>query len=185
MRVALDILAVLLVAANMALGWRYGLINRGFAFAGLYGGLALATFAGNDLVGFLYGSGKANDLYADAWCFVSLVAGVVVGLEILAVIYRERARSVAALAFDRTAGLLVGGFIGFLEIGVICMVLVAVGSASETAHSLPPDRVDYKNAVHDGYVVSHIDGAEPFIKGIFAPAIKSDLPAHLAAEANK
>jgi uncharacterized membrane protein required for colicin V production len=181
MRVVVDVGAILLVALNVFLGWRYGLIRRGIAFAGLYGGVALATFAGNSISNFFRGEGKPDDLYAAATTYALCIFVVTLGLEVLGALYGDKVRDVISLFFDRVAGAAAGAFLGFLEIAVICLVMLAVGDANQgNGQQLPRDHVKAGDAVRDAIIGSRIAGSEPFIRDIFVAALPSDLSAKLA-----
>jgi uncharacterized membrane protein required for colicin V production len=179
---AIDIAAVLIIFVNAVVGWRYGVIRRMIAFAGLYAGVAAASFAGNGIAHYLHGSGTSGDLYSAAWSFVAVLTVVVLLFEVLGALYGDRVRSISALAFDRTAGLVAGGVVGFLEIAVICLVAVSVGivGVAPGQQNLPGDRTAVANAVHDGILGGRIYTVEPGVQQLFRPALPSDLPGHLA-----
>ena len=180
MNILIDVVALLLLVVNVWLGWKLGVVNRAIAFAGLYGGVAAATFAGNGLAKFFHGSGTPNDLYAAAWTFLAVVAIVQVMLEILGALYHDRVRQVTSLMFDRVIGALAGGALAVLQVSIICLVALAVGDArQEGATTLPPDRTTASDAVRHGEVGRVIDGMEPGIRRMFAPALPSDLSSHL------
>jgi uncharacterized membrane protein required for colicin V production len=179
---AIDIAAVLFIFLNAVAGWRYGVIGRMIAFAGLYAGVAAASFVGNGIAHYIHGRGTSTDLYAAAWSFVAVLVVVVVLVEVLGALYGDRIRSITALAFDRTAGLVAGGVVGFLEIAVICLVALSVGSVQvgPGQQNLPGDRTAVANAVHDGIVGGRIYTVEPGVEQLFKPALPRDLPGHLA-----
>ncbi len=182
MTLAIDIVAVLLIFVNAVAGWRWGIVGRMIAFAGLYAGVAAASFLGNGIAHYFFGRGSATDLYTSAWTFVGVLAVVVVLVEILGALYGDKVRSMTALAFDRTAGLIAGGVVGFLEIGVICLVAVSVGSIKPAPgqQNLPGDRTAVANAVHSGIVGGRIYSVEPGLQDLFRPALPRDLSGHLA-----
>jgi uncharacterized membrane protein required for colicin V production len=179
---AIDIAAVLFIFVNAVAGWRYGVIGRMIAFAGLYAGVAAASFLGNGIAHYVHGRGTSTDLYVAAWAFVAVLVVVVILVEVLGALYSDKVRSITALAFDRTAGLVAGGVVGFLEIAVICLVAVSVGSiqVAPGQQNLPGDRTAVANAVHDGIVGGRIYTVEPGVQELFKPALPRDLPGHLA-----
>ncbi len=182
MTLAIDIAAVLIIFVNAVAGWRYGIVGRMIAFAGLYAGVAAASFLGNGIAHYFFGRGSATDLYTSAWTFLGVLAVVVVLVEILAALYGDRVRSLTALAFDRTAGLIAGGVVGFFEIALICLVAVAVGNVKGAPgqQNLPGGRTAAADAVHNGIVGGRIYTIEPGVQDLFKPALPSDLPGHLA-----
>ncbi|HEV3124206.1 MAG TPA: CvpA family protein [Candidatus Dormibacteraeota bacterium] len=185
MRVIVDVGAIILILLNVFLGWRYGLIRRGIAFAGLYGGVALASFAGNDIENFFRGHGKPDDLYAAATTYALCIFVLAAGLEVLGALYGDKVRDVISLFFDRIAGAIAGAFLGFLEIALICLVMLAVGDATQgNGAVLPNDHHKASNAVRDALIGSRVAGSEPVVRDIFAAALPSDLSAKLG-EATK
>jgi uncharacterized membrane protein required for colicin V production len=184
-KVVVDIAAILLILLNVFLGWRYGLLRRTIAFAGLFGGIAAASFAGNSISSFFRGSGKPSNLYDSATTYLLVVSGVLVMLEILGALYGDRVRDIVSLAFDRSVGAIAGAFVGFLEIGVICLVMLAVGdsTSAQTGQVLPADRGRAASAVRDGWIGGRIAGSEDFVSNIFSPALPSNLGSHLAEAA--
>jgi len=177
-----DLLAVGLLLINLALGWRFGIVGRGIALGGLYGGVAAATAMGNGLLRVFGGGGAANDLYNSAWTFIGITFGVVAMVEILGGLYRDRVDKVISLMFDRTAGLVGGLVVGMLEVGVIVMVAFAVGDAipSSGLETLPSHHDDPAKAVRNSVITSHIAGLDPAVQTFFGPALPQSLSSHLA-----
>ncbi len=178
----IDLIAVLLIAVNILLGWRFGIIGRALALGGLYGGVAAATAMSARLLRLFGGGGAANDLYATAWTFIGVVFGVVVMVEILGALYRDRVEKVISLMFDRTSGIAAGLVVGVLQAAVVVMVALAVGNASTTGpgQHLPSQRGDTANAVHNSVLGSHIAGLDPAVKAFFGPALPQSLSGYLA-----
>src|SRR3981189_161565 len=55
---------------------RLALAPRGggvIAFAGVYGGVAAASFAGNGIAHYFHGRGTPTDLYSAAWTFIAVL----------------------------------------------------------------------------------------------------------------
>ena len=182
MTLTIDIAAVVIIFANCVAGWRYGIVGRMIAFAGLYAGVAGASFLGNGIAHYFHGRGTPTDLYAAAWTFVIILGVIVILVEILGALYGDKVRSITSLAFDRTAGLIAGGVVGFLEIAVICLVALTVGQTQPGPgqQDLPGNRSTVANAVNDGIIGGRIAAVEPGIKDLFKPALPTDLPGHLA-----
>ena len=182
MTLLIDAGAVVVIFLNGLAGWRFGIVGRMIAFAGLYAGVAAASFLGNGLAHYFHGRGSANDLYAAGWTFVIVIGIVVVMVEILGILYADRVRSVTSLVFDRTAGMIAGGVVGFLEIAVCCLVALSVGNShpSPGVQDLPSNRTTVANAVRDGIIGGRIASVEPGVQDLFKPALPSDLSGHLA-----
>jgi len=178
----IDLIAVLLILFNILLGWRFGIIGRALALGGLYGGVAAATAMSSRLLRLFGGGGAANDLYATAWTFIGVVFGVVVMVEILGALYRDRVEKVISLMFDRTSGIVAGLVVGILQAAVVIMVALAVGTAttSSPGQHLPAFRGDTASAVNNSVIGSHIAGLDPAVKAFFGPALPQSLSGYLA-----
>jgi len=178
----IDVVVVLLVFVNAAWGWRSGVVGRMIAFAGLYGGVAAASFLGNGIAHYLHGRGSADDIYAAGWSFLAVLGVCVLLVEVLAALYGDSLRSVTSLVFDRTAGLAAGAVVGFLEAAVICLVALSIGNAQSPAGSqgLPNDHTKVASAVNNGLVGGRIASVEPGVRDLFSAALPSDLSSHLA-----
>ena len=181
MRWVVDISAIVLLVANVALGLRFGVIGRLFAFAGVYSGVAAATFAGNGVARFIAGKGSPDDLYHAGWSFVAIFLVVVLMFEIIAALYRDKITAVVSLAFERSAGVLVGIGVAFLEFAVLVMVLLAVGQAANgTGVRVPDDHAKAAGAVNDSWLGSATARAEDRVRTLFTAVLPSDLGSHLA-----
>jgi uncharacterized membrane protein required for colicin V production len=178
----IDLGAVLLILANIALGWRFGIVGRAIALGGLYGGIAAATALGNGLIRFFGGGGAANDLYTSAWTYLGIVFGVIAMVEILGALYRDRVEKLISLMFDRTSGIVGGLIVGVLEVAIVTMVATAVGDAhaSTSAQQIPADHANPASAVRNSLIGSHVAGLDPAVRTIFGPALPDSLSNHLA-----
>jgi uncharacterized membrane protein required for colicin V production len=179
---AIDIAAVVIIFFNAVAGWRFGIVGRMIAFAGLYAGVAAASFLGNGIAHYFHGRGTATDLYSAAWTFVAVLLVVIALVEILGALYGEKVHNITSLAFNRTAGLIAGGVVGFLEIAVICLVALSVGGTQSGpgVQNLPGDRTRVASAVRDGIIGGRIASVEPGVRDLFRPALPTDLSGHLA-----
>jgi uncharacterized membrane protein required for colicin V production len=178
----IDLIAVLLILVNVLLGWRYGIIGRALALGGLYGGVAAATAMSARLLRLFGGGGAANDFYTTAWAFIGVVFAVVVMVEILGALYRDRVEKVISLMFDRTTGVVAGFVVGLLQAAVVVMVALAVGTANTSGpgQKLPTFRGDTASAVRNSVIGSHIAGLDPAVTAFFGPALPPSLSGYLA-----
>lgn len=183
MNFLIDILGLALIFLNVVLGLRYGLLRRLFVIAGLYAGLAVASFVGNAVVGWFYGTGKPSALYADAWTFLAVVAIVVGAAELLGALYSDRLRSIATLMFDRSTAVGVGAVLGLLEVAVVCMVGLSTGDVRDPGDgslALPSDRSSIADSVRASVIGGRVNGLQSTLDGMFRPVLPQDLSAHLA-----
>lgn len=171
-----DLLLVLLIAMNVYLGWKLGLLRRVVAFAGLYVGVLAATNIGNGVASTF----APHSLYANAWMYVGVVAFVELIFEGLGWAFNEKLQKVVYFAFDRVTGSIAGVIVGVSQALVLFLVALAVGAAPSTpqnnvpaGHGAPAQ--DIKSAVLSGQVVR----AAPQAEVVFGPVLPDDLTTHL------
>lgn len=180
MRWILDIGAILLLLGNVSLGLRFGVIGRIVALAGVYSAVAAATFAGNGVARAIAGKGSPDDLYNAGWSYFAIFAVVVAMFEIIGALYRDKITAVISLAFERTAGVVLGVAVAFLEFAVVCMVLLAVGQAvAAPGEAVPGDHGKAAAAVHDSWLGNATARTEDQVRSFFSAVLPSDLAAHL------
>ncbi len=176
-QVAADLLLVLLVAVNAYAGWRTGALRRLLAMVGVYAAFAAAFYAGNSFASMV----RKGDVVANGWAFVGVACAVVVVFEMLGHLFADRIERVAALAFDRVVGLLVGAAVGFFQVLALFMVALAVGTASPAPSSAStPPRDAAARAVRGATLAGAALRAEPVVRAAVAPVLDADLSTHLA-----
>jgi hypothetical protein len=181
MNAVIDVVGLLFIAVNIALGVRYGLLRRVFAFGGLFAGIGLATAIGNPIARFFHGGGSPSALYADAWSFIAIALFVTAAVELLGALYNDRITSVASLMFDRTTAVAAGAVLGVLEIAICCVTGLAVGRAptSQLAPA-PSDRTSVSDSVRSSIIGGRVNTIEGAVTGLFAPVLTRNIPDHLA-----
>lgn len=183
MNILIDMAGVALILVNVLLGLRFGLLRRLFVAAGVYAGVAVASFTGNAFVGWFYGTGRPGALFADAWAFVIVLGAVVLGAELLGYLYNDKIKSVATLMFDRTVGAGVGAALGVVQIAIVCFVLLSAGSVHDPGDgslNLPGDRSSVADSVRASFVGGRVNSAENAIQTTFRLVLPQDMPGHLA-----
>lgn len=171
-----DAILVVLVIVNAALGWRTGTLRRIVSFAGLYAGVMSAYYTGNFFAGLV----RTGDIFANAWSFIAVTVAMVLLFEVIGRIFADRLQRLAAVTFDRVAGTVIGGAVGFFQASVLFMVALAVGAAPSTpTNRVPPLRDVPANAVQAAPLSGHALRAQPVLHRIFMPAFSGDLTTHL------
>jgi uncharacterized membrane protein required for colicin V production len=171
-----DAVLVLLVVINAIAGWRTGTLRRVLAFAGLYVGVLGAYYLGNGFAGWV----RKGDIIANGWSFVAITAVVVIMFEVIGRLVAYRIERIAALAFDRVAGVLIGGAVGFFQAGVLFMVALAVGAAPVAqGTTIPANRDAAANAIRAAALAGQAVRAQPAVRAIFAPVPLDSLTTHL------
>lgn len=172
-----DAILVVLVIVNAVFGWRTGTLRRVLSFAGLYAGVVAGYYTGNAFAGVF----RKGDIFANAWALLGVTAVMVVIFEVLGRLFADRLQRLAAITFDRVAGTLIGGAVGFFQASVLFMVALAVGAAPATAgNGVPTNRDAPANAVRSAPLSSQAVRAQPALRAIFNPVFGADLTTHLA-----
>ena len=175
-QISADALLVVLVILNAVLGWRTGTLRRVLSIAGLYVAFLAAYYMGNGVAAIFH----KGDIYANAWAFVAILVVVVVLFEVLGAVFASRIKSMAVVAFDRTAAIFVGGALGFFQALVLFLVALSVGAAhAGPGSTVPASRDGAANAVRGSALSSHAIGAEPLVRDAVSPLVTSDLTTHL------
>ncbi|HEY6380090.1 MAG TPA: CvpA family protein [Candidatus Dormibacteraeota bacterium] len=186
MRLVIELTGFGLIVANVFLGIRFGLLRRGIALAGVYAGIGAASLVGIGVANFFNNNHEPDALYRAAWWFVGIMFLVIVTVEILGFLYDDRITRVASLMFDRTAGALMGALVGFLQIAMVCLVVLAVGNAQapNERSPLPANRTSYTQGVDASFLGGRVNARADALLNVFRPVLPSDLPAHLAENAD-
>jgi hypothetical protein len=175
---AYDVLILVIVVVNIGLGMRQGLIRRAIGLAAIFGGAAAATWVGNAVVRVLSHDG----LSANAWGFVGVFALVIAMMEVLSTLYSDQIERVASLAFDRTAGAIMGLVTGVMMVSVLVLVVLAVGDAHPSpGRDVAADHTTMANEIRSSTLGGLFAQADGGLRTLFTPVLPGDLPDHLAA----
>lgn len=176
LRIGADAVLVALVALNLLMGFRYGVVRRIVAFAGLYLGCLVATLVGNGLASLV----APHSLYANAWFFIGVTAVVVLMVELLGALYGDLLRRGIVILFDRSIGAFAGVIVGAAEASIAFLVALAVSAAPAVAGTnLPSDRGRWADAIRTSSISGQLVQAEPFVRTVFQPVLPKDLRTHL------
>jgi uncharacterized membrane protein required for colicin V production len=176
LRIAADVVLLVLIGANVYLGYRHGFVRRLFGFAGLFVGCLAASYVGNGIASLV----DPHSLYANAWFFLGVVAVVVIIAEIMGYLYEDRLRRVIVVVFDRIVGALAGAVVGFFQASVAFLVALAVAAVPSNGHAVPSDRSNAGSAVQTAMLSSLAVRAEPSVRTVLSPVLPTDFSSHLA-----
>jgi uncharacterized membrane protein required for colicin V production len=167
-----DGILLLAILINMLLGWRFGLVRRVLAFGGSYLGALAATHTGNPLAALVNG----HNLNTNAWFFVAIFLLVTLMIETLGVLYNERIQKMIVITFNQILGAAAGAVLGFLQVGILFLVAT---STAMLPGATPPGSGISGDAITNATLSHLVVKSEPFIKNVFAPALPSDMGAHI------
>lgn len=171
-----DLLLVVLIILNAWLGWRTGTLRRLLSAVGLYAAFLAAYYTGNGVAAVF----RSGDIIAAAWAFVAIATAVVIAFELIGRVLSDRVEHIAVVAFDRVAGLILGGLVGFFQAAVLFMVALSVGAATPApGNGVPASHDVAANAVRSATLAGHAIGIEPSLRSVFQPLISTDLTTHL------
>ncbi|MFN2582769.1 MAG: CvpA family protein [Candidatus Dormibacteria bacterium] len=171
-----DFLVLALVALNVYLGWRLGLLRRVVAFAGVYVGVLAASNIGNGLAATI----APHSLYANAWMFVGVVVLTVLIFEGLGWAFEERLQQILVFIFDRIVGTVAGLVVGISEALVLFIVALAVAAVpSNASNNVPPGRGGSAKDITSATLAGEVVRIAPQARTVFGPVLPSDLSTHL------
>ncbi|HVA21283.1 MAG TPA: CvpA family protein [Candidatus Micrarchaeia archaeon] len=180
MSLAFSLVVLLVFAANLILGWRFGVLRRIVPFA-LFYVLAVLAYLGGSYIAGSFGHALGLDpLYWNGLTFGGLAAlGAIIG-ELLGFLYRDQLRRVATFAADSLLGAVLGAMAALLECGTFILLALAIGSPTADAALLPPNRTDVSQAVHGSILAAPLSHADHFVGYVMRFAIPSHFAGHLA-----
>jgi uncharacterized membrane protein required for colicin V production len=170
-----DAILVVVVVVNAWMGWRTGTLRRLLAFAGLYVGVLAAYYTGNSFAAVF----RRGDIFANGWSFIAVATVVVLICEVFGRVLGDQISRLATFTFDRFAGMLIGGAVGFFQVGLLFMVALAVAAAPASGNAVPVTRDLPANAIRSAPLSSQAVRAQPLVRAIFSPAFANDLTVHL------
>src|SRR6059058_3560806 len=136
----LDLIIVIILLVNVALGWAFGLMRRVVAFAGLFAGIGAATLTSANTSAYIGTTfGIASALWAHVLTYAVIVTLAILLFEVLGAVYQRYLDMLVAPVFDRLTGTLAGAVVGAFEITVTLIVGVGlVRSTLPSGYSYPP-----------------------------------------------
>ncbi|MDQ6710733.1 MAG: CvpA family protein [Candidatus Dormibacteraeota bacterium] len=176
----LDLIIIVLLLGNMALGWIFGLIRRAVAFAGLFAGLGAATLTSANTSGYIANSfGITSAIWAHVITYVLVVTFAVILFEVLGAVYQRHLDALIAPAFDRLSGVLVGGVLGAFEVTVILIVGVGLVTTSLPAgYGAPPAFLTWREWFTTSALAPHFYSLEPITSAIFSMVLPTSISSY-------
>src|SRR5437660_697995 len=136
----LDLIIVVILLVNVALGWAFGLVRRIVAFAGLFAGIGAATLTSANTSAYIGTTfGIASALCAHVPTYAVIVTLAILLFEVLGAVYQRYLDMLIAPAFDRLTGILTGAVVAAFEITVILIIGVGIVKSQLAAgYARPP-----------------------------------------------
>ncbi len=176
-QITIDLVILAVLAANMAMGYGYGLLRRMFVFAGLFGACAAAGYAG-DAIGKILPLGDV--LIRDSFAFVLIIVLAVILVEVLTGLYQNELEAAASLMYDRTFGAAAGLFVGLCELSLLILIATSAADAPATAnYAPPPNHATMAETINSSFLGHLLVQVNPDFTALFHPVLPHDLPSHL------
>jgi uncharacterized membrane protein required for colicin V production len=176
----LDLIIVVILLLNLALGWAFGLVRRVVAFAGLFAGVGAATLTSantSTYIGQTFGIGSA--LWAHVITYAVIVTFAIVLFEVLGAVYQRYLDAMIAPAFDRLTGTLAGAVVGIFEVTVMLIIGVGlVGAQLPNGYAYPPAFVTAQAWFQGSLLAPHFYGLEPLTRVIFSLVLPSSISSY-------
>ena len=176
----LDLIIVVILLLNVALGWAFGLVRRVVAFAGLFAGVGAATLTSANTSTYIASSfGITSALWAHVVTYAVIVTFAIVLFEVLGAVYQRYLDTMIAPAFDRLTGILAGVVVGTFEVTVMLIVGVGIVSAQLPAsYATPPAFQTAQDWFNGSLLAAHFYGLEPLTRAIFSLVLPSSISSY-------
>ncbi|TMD50456.1 MAG: hypothetical protein E6I86_00825 [Chloroflexi bacterium] len=172
----LDLIIVIILLANIGLGWAFGLVRRIVAFAGLFAGVGAATLTSANTSSYIANTfGITSAIWAHVITYTVIVTFAILLFEVLGAVYQRYLDQLIAPAFDR----LTGAVVGALEITVILIIGVGVVNAKmPSGYAAPPAFVTAQEWFNYSLLAPHFYGLEPITRTIFSLVLPSSISSY-------
>ncbi len=173
----LDLIIVVILGVNMALGWAFGLIRRIVAFVGLFAGVGAATLTSAHTSAYIGNTfGITSAIWAHVITYTVIVSLAIILFEVLGVVYQRYLDMLIAPAFDRLTGVLTGAVVGALEVTVILIIGVGVVNAKlPGGYAPPPAFLTAQDWFNGSLLAPHFYGLEPITRTIFSLVLPNSI----------
>lgn len=176
----LDVIIVLILLTNVALGWAFGLVRRIVAFAGLFAGIGAATLTSANTSTYIANTfGITSALWAHVVTYTIIVTFAVILFEVLGAVYQRYLDLLIAPAFDRLTGTLAGAVVGAIEVTVMLIVGIGLVNAKlPGGYAYPPAFLTAQDWFNNSLLAPHFYGLEPLTRTIFSLVLPSSISAY-------
>lgn len=176
----LDLIIVVILLANVGLGWAFGLVRRIVAFAGLFAGVGAATLTSAGLApGFANTLGITTMLWGQVVTYTIIVVFGIVLFEVLGAVYQRYMDALVAPAFDRITGMLAGAVVGAFEITITLIIGVGlVNTPLPNGYAYPPAFITAQQWFHGSLLAPHFYGLEPLTRTIFSLVLPTSISSY-------
>ncbi|TMD42189.1 MAG: CvpA family protein [Chloroflexi bacterium] len=173
----LDLVIVIILFANIMLGWAFGLIRRVVAFAGLFAGVGAATLTSANTSQYIATTfGITSAMWAHVVTYTVIVTAAILLFEVLGAVYQRYLDMLVAPVFDRLTGTLAGAVVGAFEITVTLIVGVGlVRSTLPSGYSYPPAFLTAQTWFNNSLLAPHFYGMEPLTRTIFSLVLPNSI----------
>src|SRR5207247_10091044 len=119
-----DLIIVIIILGNVALGWAFVLVRRIVAFAGLFAGIGAATLPSANTSAYIGTTfGITSALWAHVITYTVIVTFAIILFEVLGAVYQRYLDMLIQPAFDRLTGTLTGAVLGALQFTIILHIV--------------------------------------------------------------
>jgi uncharacterized membrane protein required for colicin V production len=176
----LDLVIVIILTANVLLGWAFGLVRRIVAFAGLFAGVGAATLTSAHTSTYIANTfGITSAIWAHLLTYTVIVTFAVILFEVLGAVYQRYLDMLIAPAFDRLTGILAGAVVGAFEITVILIIGIgAVNTKLPGGYATPPAFTTMQDWFTSSLLAPHFYGLEPLTRAVFSLVLPNSISSY-------
>lgn len=173
----LDGLIVIVLAANIILGIRFGVVRRAVAFGGLFVGVGAATLVSANTSTHLASTfGWTSALWGHVVTYILFVVGGVVLFEILGAVYARLLQMLVAPLFDAATGGLAGAAVGVIQVSLsLFLGINLLNSTLPSGYAYPPSFVRTQELIMGSWLAPHFYALFPLTKFIFSAVLPGSI----------
>jgi uncharacterized membrane protein required for colicin V production len=173
----LDALIPAILAVNVGLGFKWGVVRRVVAFAGVFAGVGAATLVAASASTRLAATFSwSSALWAHVVTYAVIVIGSLVLFEILGAVYARTIEFLVAPLFDAAAGGVAGAALGVIEVSLFLYLGInLLNSPLPSGYAYPPSFVKAQELIMGSWFAPHFYALFPLTKTIFSAVLPSSI----------
>lgn len=176
----LDVVIVVLLMVNFAVGYLTGFLRRVIAFLGLFAGVGFATLASPKIAsGLIRGSTADNALWVNAGVYLVCVLGVMVLFEAMGIVYSRMLRQYTSVVLDNVSGALAGLILGVMQVAVLLIIGVNLLSTHlPSGYPYPANFGRVQATFQESALAVRFYSLEPTAHLLLSPVLPKNLQAY-------
>ncbi len=182
---ALDIVILVLMGANLVLGYAYGFLRRALSFVGLFVGVGFATVASPRLaVTVMKSYDPSQVLWVNLGVYLACVLASLLLFEGMGAVYARLLQQYTSLLLDHFSGALAGVIVGATEVALLLVLSVNLLQANlPSGRPYPANFSQVQATFQDSALASRFYNLQPLAQLVFSPVLPGNPRAYFTQSA--